>query len=123
MKKFKWNEDRSGVMVVGEGMFIPRGHRFWEEYGVADAERKGEIEEFLTAEDRAQQWAQEEQAWVKEELGRMDLEVLKHYDGDERAVSDLEAVKKYRRELRDYVRNEGGRLVVVGNRPMLGMGA
>lgn len=61
-----------------------------------------------------QQFAEQEQAWVKSELVKLDEMLSKLKDGDERATMTEEEIRSQRKALRDYVKNENGVLSVNG---------
>ncbi|WP_419238307.1 hypothetical protein ACN08P_23055 (plasmid) [Photobacterium leiognathi subsp. mandapamensis] len=49
--KFKYaNEHKDTVLVTDTdlNMTVPRGHRFWEEYGISKAEKMNQIEAYQT---------------------------------------------------------------------------
>lgn len=59
----------------------------------------------LTAPSAAEierQFIESEHAWVKSELDNVQVELMYHWTGDERASSTEEAWKQYARDLRNY---------------------
>ena len=53
MNKYKYaNAENTAVNVTGDNNgFVPSTHRFWQEWGIADAIEAGEVEEYQTAEE------------------------------------------------------------------------
>lgn len=58
-----------------------------------------------------------EQDWVINQLYIADIEISKHLDGDVRAAATVEDWRKYRKDLRDYVKRVDNVLTAIGNRP------
>ena len=53
MNTYKYaNEENTTVNVTGDNNgFVPSTHRFWQEWGIADAIEAGEVEEYQTAQE------------------------------------------------------------------------
>lgn len=64
-----------------------------------------------------QKFAAKEQEWVQELLVKCDEMMKKINDGDVRATMTEEEVSQARINLRNYITNENGKLIVNGNRP------
>jgi hypothetical protein len=54
-----------------------------------------------------------EKRFVSAELSWSDIQIAYHEDGDDRAISTIENIRQYRKDLRNYIKNN-----VVGIKPV-----
>lgn len=66
-----------------------------------------------------QEIANMEHRWVKSQLEWCDLQKKLHHSQDERAISTIDAIYKYSRDLRSYTTVKDGQAEILIERPVI----
>ena len=100
MNTYKYaNEENTAVNVTGDNNgYVPSTHRFWQEWGIADAIEAGEVEEYQTAQELQAIAEADERSWRDGELLLMDVAVRIAFDRGESTT----AISAYRELLRAW---------------------
>ncbi len=103
MNKYKYaNAENTAVNVTGENNgYVPSTHRFWQEWGIADAIEAGEVEEYQTAEELEAMANAEVINEAKAYLAATDFKMTTDYD----EVVPQEILDK-RKEARALIRSK-----------------
>ena len=103
MNTYKYaNEENTTVNVTGDNNgSVPEGHRFWQEWGIADAIKEGKVEAFITQEEIEKQEADKLVAEAKAYLAKTDFKMTSDYDED---VPEI--IYKKRKEARELIRTQ-----------------
>ncbi len=101
MNTYKYaNEENTAVNVTGDNNgFVPEGHRFWREWGIADAIKEGKVEAFITQEEIEKQESDKLVAEAKAYLANTDFKMTSDYD---EVVPEI--IYKKRKEARELIR-------------------
>ncbi len=101
MNTYKYADaENTAVNVTGEYTgTVPEGHRFWQEWGIADAIKEGKVEAFITQEEIEKQESDKLVAEAKAYLANTDFKMTSDYD---EVVPEI--IYKKRKEARELIR-------------------
>lgn len=95
------NAERTSVTVTGDNNgTVPKGHRFWRDWGVRDAEEAGKIGRYYEPGQAPEDATTRERKWRDEELKKADIELFIAQDGQ--GTKSVKEIREWRVTLRDY---------------------